>query len=106
MPLPNHFQGGVFEDDGAVHVVSVEAHIDAGVVATAVSLDDDAVSVLGMANACTDVIRILIRILAVFIIDDTRAARDCLLYGRDFYRIAIDDMLVVFLDGGRNRRRT
>ena len=102
---PNYFQCGILEDDGAVHAVAVKTHIDASIVATAVSFDDNAVSVLGMSHSCSDVIRILICNLAVFIIDYTRTAWCSRLWRSHLNRIAINNVLIVFLDGRRHRRR-
>ena len=96
--LPDYFQSSVLEDDGAVDVIAIEADINASIIAIAVSFDNHTIAILRMANTGANMIRILISYLAIFIVNNVRAARCSWFRRGNFYRIAVDNMLVVLLN--------
>ena len=101
--LPHNLQGGVLEDNRPYGIVAIEPHVHAGVVAGAVALDDGPKPVLGVTHTRSR----MVRILAVLVVHDARAARGGGLHrGRDLDRIAVDDALVVLADGRGYRSRT
>ena len=73
--MRNYFQRSVLEDNGAVDIFAIKTNIDAGIFTAAISLHDNAIAVLGMANTNACLVWILICNLAIFIINDFRATR-------------------------------
>mgnify|MGYP003301967400 CR=1 FL=1 len=99
--LAHYLQRRILQNNRTDRRVATETHIYTGIVARTIALDNRAHTILHVAHAYAR----MVRILAVFVVDHARARRFRRLdRSRDLDRIAVNDMLVIFLDGIRDRR--